>query len=316
MPDKEKGRVLLAMTGLNPRPWYDVLSQQREVVTEPTGAADPSITYAVVWKQPRNLLSKLPNLRAIFSIGAGVDHILSDPTLPDVPIVRVVAENLTRYMTEYVLWRVLDHHRHGMLYRAQQKRKVWRDPPQRPASEISVGIMGLGELGRAAAGALLAAGFQVNGWSRSERSMPGVATFHGEKGLTPFLNATDILVVLLPLTPQTTGIVNYKLLKQLRKTGGLGGPVLINAGRGRLQKDADILKALEDGTLKEASLDVFEVEPLPKTSPLWNHPRVFVTPHAAATSDPGHLAGPMLEQMDAFERGKPLKNLVDRKAGY
>jgi glyoxylate/hydroxypyruvate reductase A len=253
---------------------------------------------------------------AIFSVGAGVDHILVDPTLPDVPIVRVVAENLTQHMTDYVLWRVLDHHRQGMLYRAQQKRKVWREAPQRPAGDISVGIMGFGELGRAAARALLVAGFRINGWSRTERTMPDVATFHGEKGLTPFLNATDILVVLLPLTPDTTGIVNYRLLKQLRKRNGLGGAVLINAGRGRLQKDADILKALEDGTLKEASLDVFEVEPLPKTSPLWNHPRVFVTPHAAATSDPSYLVAPMLEQMDAFERGKPLKNLVDRKAGY
>ncbi len=241
MPDKEKGRILLAMTGLNPRPWYELLSQQREVVTEPDGADDPSITYAVVWKQRPNLLSKLPNLRAIFSIGAGVDHILTDPTLPDVPIVRVVADNLTQHMTDYVLWRVLDHHRQGMLYRAQQKRKIWREPPQRPASDISVGIMGLGELGRAAARALLVVGFQVNGWSRSEQSMPDVATFHGEKGLTPFLNATDILVVLLPLTPETTGIVNYKLLKQLRKRNGLGGAVLINAGRGRLQKDADIV---------------------------------------------------------------------------
>jgi glyoxylate/hydroxypyruvate reductase A len=154
MPHKEKGRILLAMTGLNPRPWYELLSQQREVVTEPESADDPSITYAVVWKQRRNLLSKLPNLRAIFSIGAGVDHILTDPTLPDVPIVRIVDDNLTQHMTDYVLWRVLDHHRQGMLYRAQQKRKIWREPPQRPASDISVGIMGFGELGRAAAASI------------------------------------------------------------------------------------------------------------------------------------------------------------------
>lgn len=312
----EKGRILLAMTGYNPHQWYGLLSQERDVVTEPTGPADPSITYAVVWKQRPNLLSKLPHLRAIFSVGAGVDHIVSDPTLPDVPIVRVVADNLTQHMVDYVLWRVLDHHRHGMLYRAQQKRKVWREPPQSPATDISVGIMGFGELGRAAARVLLAAGFRVNGWSRGERSMPDVATFHGEQGLTPFLKATDILVVLLPLTAATAGIVNYKLLKQLRKDNGLGGAVLINAGRGKLQKDADIVRALEDGTLKEASLDVFEVEPLPKTSPLWSHPRVFVTPHAAATSDPAHLVAPMLAQMDAFERGEKLMNLVDRKAGY
>ncbi|MCX7306148.1 MAG: glyoxylate/hydroxypyruvate reductase A [Hyphomicrobiales bacterium] len=316
MPDHDNGRILLSMSGLNPRPWYELLSQAREVVTEPAGANDPSIAYAVVWKQKPNLLSKLPNLRAIFSVGAGVDHILTDPTLPDVPIVRIVADNLTQHMTDYVLWRVLDHHRQGMLYRAQQKRKVWREPPQRPASDVSVGIMGLGELGRAAASGLLACGFRVNGWSRTEQSMQDVATFHGENGLTSFLNATDILIVLLPLTPQTTGIVNYGLLKQLRRRNGLGGAVLINAGRGRLQKDADILRALEDGTLKEASLDVFEVEPLPRTSPLWNHPAVFVTPHSAATSDPAFLVPPMLAQMAAFERGEALRNLVDRKSGY
>ena len=316
MPAKEQGRILLSVTGFNPRMWFELLSKSRDVVLEPDGPNDPSITYAVVWKQRPNLLAGLPNLRAIFSIGAGVDHIFTDPGVPDVPIVRVVADNLTQYMTEYVLWRVLDHHRQGMLFRAQQKRKIWREPAQRPANDISVGIMGLGQLGRAAAHTLLSAGFRVNGWSRREKTMTDVATFCGEDGLIPFLNATDILVVLLPLTPQTTGIVNYDLLKELRKRNGLGGAVLINAGRGKLQKDADILRALEDGTLKEASLDVFEVEPLPRTSPLWNHPAVFVTPHAAATSDPVHLVEPMLEQMAAFERGEPLQNVVDRGAGY
>ncbi|MER8405510.1 MULTISPECIES: glyoxylate/hydroxypyruvate reductase A [unclassified Mesorhizobium] len=312
----EKGRILLALTGIHPLRWRELLSAEREVVLEPNGAGDPSITYAVVWKQRPNLLSSLPNLRAIFSIGAGVDHIFADPTLPDVPVVKVVADNLTQYMTEYVVWRVLDHHRQGMLYRAQQQKKIWHEPQQRPASDISVGIMGLGTLGRAAASVLLSLGFPVNGWSRSDRPMQGVSTYAGEAGLIPFLNATDILVVLLPLTPETHGIINHGVLKELRKRNGLGGSVLINAGRGRLQKDADILRALDDGTLKEASLDVFEVEPLPKTSPLWSHPKVFVTPHAAATSDPVHLAPIMLRQMDAFERGEALENVVDRDAGY
>jgi len=316
MPEKDQGRILLSVTGFNPRPWFELLSKTRPVVLDPDGPEDPSITYAVVWNQKPNLLARLPNLRAIFSIGAGVDHVFTDPGVPQVPIVRVVDENLTQYMTEYVLWRVLDHHRQGMLFRAQQKRKIWREPTQPAASDISVGIMGLGQLGRAAARTLLATGFRVNGWSRNERTMTDVATFCGDEGLVPFLNATDILVVLLPLTPQTTGIVNYELLRELRRRNGLGGAVLINAGRGRLQKDSDILRALEDGTLKEASLDVFEVEPLPRTSPLWNHPAVFVTPHAAATSDPVHLVEPMLQQMAAFENGEPLQNLVDRNAGY
>ncbi len=312
----EKGRILLAVTGFHPQRWHELLSAERDVVLEPDGAKDPSITYAVVWKQRPNLLSSLPNLRAIFSIGAGVDHIFADPGLPKVPIVKVVADTLTQYMTEYVVWRVLDHHRQGLLYRLQQKKKAWHDPPQSPAGDISVGIMGFGTLGRAAATVLLSLGFKVNGWARGDKPMAGVSTFAGEAGLKPFLNATDILVVLLPLTPNTQGLINYGLLKELRKRNGLGGSVLINAGRGRLQKDADIARALDDGTLKEASLDVFEVEPLPKTSPLWGHPKIFVTPHAAATSDPAHLVPSMLRQMDAFERGEKLENLVDRDAGY
>ncbi len=316
MPTFEKGRILLAVTGFTPQRWYELLSASREVVLEPEGRTDPSITYAVVWKQRPNILSGLPNLRAIFSIGAGVDHIFRDPGLPDIPVVKVVADNLTQHMVEYVLWRVFDHHRQGMLYRAQQKKKIWREPAQRPASDISVGIMGLGALGTAAARALHTVGYRVNGWSRREKAVENVATFHGDRGLVSFLNATDILVVLLPLTAQTQGIITYDLLRQLRSRNALGGAVLVNAGRGKLQKDADILRALEDGTLKEASLDVFEVEPLPKTSELWNHPRVFITPHAAAASDPEHIVAPMLAQMDAFERGEDLTNVVDRKAGY
>lgn len=316
MPTLDKGRVLLAVTGFHPQRWHELLSAERDVVLEPNGPADPSIDYAVVWKQKPNLLTKLPNLRAIFSIGAGVDHIMADTTVPHVPIVKVVADNLTQHMVEFVVWRVLDHHRQAMLYEGQQKKKIWHEPPQRTANDISVGIMGLGSLGRAAAQALSSMGFRVNGWSRKHQLMTGVSTFNGDSGLVQFLNATDILVVLLPLTPATQGIVNYGLLKQLRKRNGLGGAVLINAGRGRLQKDADIVRALDDGTLKEASLDVFEVEPLPKTSPIWNHPKIFVTPHAAATSDPNHLVPIMLRQMSAFERGEPLENVVDRSVGY
>ncbi|MEO3997620.1 glyoxylate/hydroxypyruvate reductase A [Mesorhizobium sp. CAU 1732] len=316
MASSSQGRILLSVTGYNPRRWLELLSGEREVVLEPEGAEDPSIHFAVVWKHPHGVLSRLPNLKVIFSVGAGVDHIFADPTLPDVPIVRVVADNLTQYMTEYVVWRVLDHHRQGIAYRAQQPRKVWFEPPQPPATDISVGIMGLGQLGRASAKALLALGYRVNGWTRTPQATDGVTGFSGQDGLADFLAATDILVVLLPHTPATEGIIDHALLSGLRRDNALGGAILINAGRGKLQKEADILRALDDGTLKEASLDVFEVEPLPEPSPLWTHPRIFVTPHAAATSDPAYLAPPMLEQMARFERGEPLQNLVNRDAGY
>ena len=309
-------RVLLSIQGLHPKQWYDLLSARRMVVLEPDGPEDPSIDYAVVWKQPPGMLSTLPNLKAIFSIGAGVDHIFADPDVPDVPIVRVVADNLSQYMREYVVWRVLAHHRQEMTYRDLQSGATWRELQQPTANDVSVGIMGFGQLGRAAAATLLQIGFKVNGWSRRETSMEGVSTFAGDDRLSPFLGNTDILVVLLPLTTATHGIIDYGILKQLRPDGAPGGPALINAGRGQLQKEADILRALEDGTLKEASLDVFETEPLPAGSALWAHPRVFVTPHAAATSDPDYLVPLMLAQMDACDRGEPLVNLVDRTAGY
>ena len=313
---RPEGRVLLALSGANTQQWHDLLAREREVTLAADGPGDPSIAYAIVWKQPPSLLASLPNLKAIFSMGAGVDHLMASPDLPDVPIVRVVANNLSQHMKEYVVWRVLDHHRQGLQYRTQQPERVWHEPPQPTTNDVSVGIMGLGELGRVCAQALLGLGFKVNGWSRNPRKMDGVTTWHGSDGLTPFLNATDILVVLLPYTPATEGIVDYSVLQRLRRDNAIGGACLINAGRGRLQKEADILRALDDGTLKEASLDVFEREPLPAESPLWTHPRVFVTPHAAATSDPAHLVGPMLEQMAAHDRGEPLRNTVDREAGY
>jgi len=316
MSQPVRGRILLSLTGQNVDHWRSLLAKGYEVVTERARPNDPSINYAVVWKHAPGTLSGLPNLKLVFSIGAGVDHIFADPDLPDAPILRVVAENLTTHMVEYVVWRVMDHHRQGMTYRAQQAGKIWHEQAQPTAAEIAVGIMGLGQLGQAAAKALLSLGFRVNGWTRRPGNFDGVSTYHGEQGRKDFLAATDILVVLLPHTPATEGVIDYELLRGLRRDNALGGAVLINAGRGKLQKEADILRALDDGTLKEASLDVFWQEPLPQESGLWSHPRVFVTPHAAASSDPEHLAPLMLEQIGRFERGEELENVVDRQAGY
>lgn len=316
MSSLARRRILLSITGHDPQPWIDLLGPDNEVVTAADGPGDPTIDYAIVWKHPHGLLACLPNLKAVLSLGAGVDHIMTDPDLPVAPIVRIVAPNLTQHMVEYVVWRVLDHHRQGRIYREQQVDKVWHEPAQPTSGEVTVGIMGLGQLGRAAAQALLALGFRVNGWTRTPGSMDGVAGFHGEEGLAPFLAATDILVVLLPHTQATENIIDYALLRGLRRDNRLGGSVLINAGRGKLQKEDDILRALDDGTLKEASLDVFVQEPLPEASGLWSHKRVFITPHAAASSDPVHLVPLMLGQIARFERGDELENVVDRATGY
>lgn len=320
MTKQAKGRILLTAQGMDTSHWTRILSADgREVATEPAGN-DLSIDYAVLWRYPQGLLHRLPNLKIIFSAGAGVDHIMSDPDIhgihANIPIVRVVAPNLTQHMVEYITWRVLDHHRQGSTYRIHQRQSLWQDVSQPNTNEVTVGIMGLGQLGLAAANTLRSLGFRIAGWSRKQRELEGVDCYSGGAGLPPFLNATDILVTLLPFTPETEGLIDYDLLSRLRRDGPLGGPSLINGGRGRLQKEADILRALDDGVLKEASLDVFEREPLPRESPLWQHPRVFITPHAAANSDPDQLAPLMVEQMDAYERGEPLKHQVDRQRGY
>ena len=317
----EKGRILLSVTGWSPDIWRDELQKaapDRPVVLEPEGLADPSIHYAVVWKQRPGILKDLPNLRAIFSIGAGVDHIFQDPHVPDVPIVRVVSDDLTLRMTEYVVWQVLDHHRQGPAYRAQQARGLWReDRDQRAANEVTVGILGLGQLGLDAALKLKTLGFDVSGWSRRLKPADdGIRRFAGKEQLDTFLAEADILVCLLPLTPETKGILSMPLFRRLKPAGRFGAPVLINAGRGGLQNEADILAALDEGSLSAVTLDVFQHEPLPAESALWTHPRVTITPHAAATSSPPHLVPPMIRQMANVEAGRPLTDLVDRVAQY
>ena len=184
------------------------------------------------------------------------------------------------------------------------------------AGDVRVGLLGLGELGRDSAEVLSRIGFQVAGWSRSARSIPGIACYHGADGLTAFLARTDILVALIPLTPETRGILDRKLFQGLARDGVLGRPVLINAGRGGLQVEADILAALDDGTLGAATLDVFETEPLPVSSRLWTHPKAAMTPHNAADSSPGAIADDVAAQILAHVAGKPLKNVVDRDKGY
>jgi len=314
--------ILLAMSeaGWNPAEWQarlSALAPRRDVRIWPDRVGDPAdIAYACVWKPRPGLLAEFSNLRAIFSLGAGVDHLMDDPTLPAVPIVRIVDRDLTARMTEYVVLHVLLHHRRLRLYRAQQRERTWYEHAQPAASEVAVGILGLGVLGRAAAEMLARIGFRIAGFSRSGKSLPGIELFHGEAQLDAFLARTEILVCLLPHTASTAGMLNLNLFRKLERGGALGGAYLINAGRGKLQVDADILAALEDGTLAGASLDVFPTEPLPRESPLWAHPNVIITPHNAAVSDPRALARNILTQIDRSERGLPLQHVVDRTAGY
>lgn len=277
---------------------------------EPGDVAD--IEFALVWKPPRGVLRGFPNLKVIFSLGAGVDHLFTDPELPaGVPVVRMIDTELTRGMTEYVVLHVLRHHRRQRELEALQRGGEWQSIVTPTAPSRRVGIMGLGVLGCAAAGALAALEFDLAGWSRTARDIDGVECFHGPDGLGPFLARTDILVCLLPLTEETEGILNAGLFARLPM-----GASLINAARGGHQVEADILTGLESGRLSEVTLDVFRTEPLPADHPFWRHERVTITPHNASVTDPESATRQVIGNIGRFRRGEPLPNIVDPKAGY
>lgn len=296
---------------------FDDVCGDRRVLLLPANGFDPSeVHYAAVWKPKPGELAGFPNLRVIFNLGAGVDALMADKSLPDVPLVRVAVGDLTGRMAEYVVLHVLMHHRQEPYLRQSQREKRWAPKFQHAAGAVSVGIMGLGTLGANAADILRRLGFRVSGWSRSAKSIEGVKCFFGTDGFDAFLRQTDILVCLLPLTSDTRHILDRAAFERLSRSGPLGAPVLINAGRGGLQNEADILACLDDGTLGAASLDVFETEPLPADSRFWTHDKVVLTPHNAADTDPDEISKYVAQQIARFETGGALENVVDRGRGY
>jgi len=319
-----KGALALIVKGgsanWSPERWknrFEDVCDDRRVFLLPDAHLDSAaIHYAAVWKPAPGELAAFPNLRVIFNLGAGVDALMADTSLPNVPLVRVAVSDLTQRMTEYVVLHVLMHHRQELYLRACQREKRWEPRSQWPASAISVGIMGLGTLGADAAAALRRLGFRVSGWSRSQKQIDDVECFYGSAQLDAFLQRTDILVCLLPLTPDTRHVLNRGLFSKLSRESPMGAPVLINAGRGGLQNEADILRCLDDGTLGAASLDVYAMEPLPIDSPFWSHPNVVLTPHNAADTDPDEISNYVAQQIGRFEAGEVLENVVDPARGY
>ncbi len=295
--------------------WEDALARAApEIETRAwSELGDPAeIDYALVWQPPAGFLKSLPNLKIIFSIGAGIDHLSSDPELPrDVPVVRMVEPGLTQGMTEFVVMNVLFHHRYMLDYLAQQARREWRELVQIPTGQRAVGILGLGTLGTAAAEALRPFGFPLHGWSRTPKSVPGVTCHHGPEGLSALLAASRILVCLLPLTAETEGILNAEAFAQLPR-----GAALISVGRGGHVVEEDLLAALDSGQVGAVTLDVMRQEPLPPESPFWQHPRVLVTPHIASMTIPESAAESVAAAIRRQRAGQPLENVVDFERGY
>jgi glyoxylate/hydroxypyruvate reductase A len=267
--------------------------------------------WAVVWKPPAGALARLTGLKCVFSLGAGVDHVLSDPDFPSVPLARVVDPYLTAGMSEYVVLHVLAHHRGLFRNLADQMAGRWAPFAAKRADDTRVGILGLGELGLDAARKLKPFGYRVAGWSQTRKHEPDVESFAGTGELPAFLARTDILVCLLPLTLATRGILNSSTLSLLPE-----GAAIINAARGGHVIESDLIAALDEGHIAGATLDVFATEPLPSDSPLWSHPKVVVTPHMASLTDPRSTAITMVESMARIRAGgRPLYE-VDLTRGY
>lgn len=271
-----------------------------------------AITMALIWKHPKGSLAVYPNLKCIASAGAGVDYIFEDASVPQhVPITRVVDPYLASDMSEHVVAAIFAELKNFCSYKIQQTQSIWKPREYRRISDVTVGIMGLGELGALTAQDLVNIGFKVQGWSRSKKSIDGVKTFTGSTELGDFLKDSNFLVCLLPLTPDTNGILDNKLFSQLPK-----GAYIINVARGGHLVDADLLEQLDKDHLSGACLDVYHQEPLPSSHRFWKHPKIFMTPHYASVSDTNSVIPQILSNYNNLVAGKALFNVVNRSKGY
>ncbi|MEZ5844128.1 MAG: glyoxylate/hydroxypyruvate reductase A [Hyphomicrobiaceae bacterium] len=271
------------------------------------------VRYCIVWFPDHGRIAAMPNIEVVFSSAAGVDHIVSDPSLPHrLPIVRMVSDELAQTIGEYVTLAALMILRDQPRMAALQRARSWEYfEPVRTAVGTRVGILGLGAMGRRAAAMLSGIGFQILGWSRTAKAIPGIRTFQGDDGLARMLPDCHILIVLLPETPSTRGLIDARRLAMLPEGAGL-----INAARGPIVVARDVIAALDGGRLSCAILDVFDTEPLPADEPLWQHPKVMVTPHLAGYATLRAKARYVAGQIGRHEAGLGLENLYDRMRGY
>ncbi|OSQ50472.1 hydroxyacid dehydrogenase [Thalassospira alkalitolerans] len=283
-----------------------------DIVTQHENYDPATIDYALLWKQPQGMLKTLSGLKAIFSLGAGVDHVLSTPSLPaEVPVLRLEDAGMADQMVQYHLYAALHFLRDFDIYTRQQAKADWTQHDVARISKYRVGVMGLGALGAAVATAMTQIGFAVSGWSRTMKAIDGITTYAGSETLTEFLGQSDILICMLPRTPETEGVLNSNTLSQLPKNAAI-----INAARGAMIVEADLLRLLDTGHLRGAFLDVAITEPLPESHPFWDHPKIRVTPHIAAATRIEESVDQIAENIDRITRGETPRGLVDRKTGY
>jgi glyoxylate/hydroxypyruvate reductase len=270
-----------------------------------------AVEYLIAWQPPPGFLATLPNLKVLFSSGAGVDHLDLSAVPSHVPVVRMVEPGIVNGMVEYVTMSVLALHRNLIDYLRAQALGAWQAIEVAPASARRVGVMGLGVLGQAVLERLGSFGYSRYGWNGSPKMIPGVACYSGEQTLEQFLGQCDILVCLLPLTESTRGVLNRRLFAALPR-----GASLINVARGGHLDSQALLEALDSGHLSAAILDVCEPEPLPPLHPFWTHPRILLTPHIASMTQPETAAVVLLDNIRRHRCGEPLRDVIDRSKGY
>lgn len=270
------------------------------------------VQFAVCWNQPKHLLDSFPNLKAVSSLGAGVDHLLSDESLPEsVDICRIVSPSLIQQMNEYITGAVINIRRHFVRYIRQKDQQQWQAHNHGEASRTPIGVMGLGAIGGPVARQLAQSGYSVSGWSRTSKDLDNIRCFAGRDQLTDFLQKVQILVCLLPLTKETEGILDLELFKQIQSPGWI-----INVARGDHLVDEDLIYALDSNLLQGAWLDVFSEEPLPDKHPFWNRSNIIITPHVASITPPEEAAGQIVENYKRTLSGMDLNNVVDRTLEY
>lgn len=270
------------------------------------------VNFAVCWNHPKNVLGNYPNLRAVSSLGAGVNHLLEDESLSEsVKICRLITSSLKEQMAEYVLNAITNYRLHIMDYVDQKKSGTWEQRSSIQKEDVSIGVMGMGEMGIPVARLLAERGYKVNGWSRSRKELEDVRSFAGSNELDEFLVESNVLVCLLPLTDETEGILDLHLFKKLKKPS-----YLVNVGRGNHVVVEDLIYALDTGNLEGAYLDVFEEEPLPKNHPFWNRSKIMITPHIAAITPARQAVEILVENYKRALSGMELLYEVKRDKGY